>query len=963
MTMRVRRIAIASVIVALAGLIPAASGSAQAPRAWSPSDAPRFLRIGTDSTQPPVVIDPSDVPLLRRRVAVHLSAMTRRSALREIARVSGIQFVYADDAIAANDTVQLQADDITVTAALTEVLLGAGVDVALGADGNAMLVRRSALIARAAKPDIIRGRVTTDSSRAVADARIIVTRAPDRAEFRAAADADGRYRIVVDSGTGDYLVHISVPAQPTWPAFRKRVTRTSPTDTVFTVDAVLKAPVTAAQQMNAVTVQARKPTPTRGADQGIGPGVGASEQQAVGVNALLAPDVKGDINAMALTLPGVVPNGTGYSVLGVSPDQNGVTLNGMSFGGGVLPRAANTSTTFTTSTYDPSRGWFAGSQAQVTMRAGGMFSSRQAILSVDEPTLQAGDPIAAKIGNQFSKLYGSLGGDGMAAHDKIAYSYGLDVIHQSSALSTLAGADPDVLQSFGVSRDSVSKLLQLMNSAGIPVSGGGVPSAHEFNQVKFISRINSPEYDLNTFQQEPQSFGLILYGTHSQNDAQQLTPLSVPARGSQATNTFGMAQGVFSKYITKGVLEDFNSAISWNEQGGSPYLQLPSADVRVGSTLPDGTPSIASLLFGGSSPVSTSKKFTWETQSETKFYAPGSSKHRLKVNADIRYDATSAVPNTNSDGTFSYNSLSDLAANTPVSFTRSLNDPTQSGGEWNGYASISDWFRVSPALQLLYGMRLEGNAFSERPDYNPAVSTAFGARTDFAPSTVALSPRLGFNWQYTKKPNGAPGAMGMMANQIGQFVFPTLGLISGGIGEFRSMMNPSLLSGASVNTGLPNGFRQVSCIGSAVPAPDWSSYLSSSSAIPSDCVAGAPSTSLRDTRRPPSSCSTADITRPAAGRQTLQVDRIAGPAPLDGRGSRVVQRESAGENGSQFQQRSPVHARRRRTSGICAAIEHRHVERWSLSARRARQPGVRKRHQQPERSPVGGAPADCYALS
>ena len=258
---------------------------------------------------------------------------------------------------------------------------------------------------------------------------------------------------------------------------------------MFTVDAVLKAPVAAAQQMSAVTVQARKPTPTRGQDQGIGPGSRREQQQAVGVNSLLAPDVRGDINATALTLPGVVPSGTGYSVLGVSPDQNGATLNGMSFGGGSVPRAANTSTTFTTSTYDPSRGWFAGSQAQVTMRAGGMFSSRQAILSVDAPTLQASDPIAAKIGNQFTKLYGSLGGDGMAVHDKVAYSYGLDVVHQSSTLSTLASADPDVLQSFGVSRDSVQKLLQLMNAAGIPVSGGGVPSAHEFNQLKFISRL------------------------------------------------------------------------------------------------------------------------------------------------------------------------------------------------------------------------------------------------------------------------------------------------------------------------------------------------------------------------------------------------------------------------------------------------------------------------------------------
>ncbi|MFI5231708.1 MAG: carboxypeptidase-like regulatory domain-containing protein [Gemmatimonadales bacterium] len=741
----------------------------------------------------------------------------------------------------------MRADDITVVAALTEVLLGAGVDVALGADGNAILMKRGAAIVRFARPDIIRGRVTTDSAHAVVDAQIIVTRAPDRAEYRSTTDSGGRYQIVVDSGTGDYLVHISVPAQPTWPAFRKRVTRSSPTDTVFTVDALLRAPVAAAQQMTTVTVQARKPTPTRGSDQGIGPGVGASEQQAVGVSALLAPDLKGDINGTALTLPGVMPSGTGYSVLGVSPGQNGATLNGMAFGGASVPRAANTSTTFTTSTYDPSRGWFAGGQTQTTMQAGGLFSSRRAQLSVDAPALQAGDPVAAKIGNEFTKLIGSLGGDGMAVHDKVAYSYGLDVTHQSSALSTLASLDPEVLQSFGVSRDSVAKLLQLMNAAKIPVSAGGVPSAHESNSVSFISRLNSPEHDPNTFQQNPKSVGLILAGSRKQDDAMQLSPLSAPARGSQSTNTFGMVQGLFSKFVTKDVLQDLRSSISWNEQDGSPYLLLPSANVRVGSTLPDGTSGIQSLLFGGSSPASTSKTVTWETQSETKFYMPGSPKHRLKVNADLRYDATSTVPNTNSDGTFSYNSLSDLAANTPVSFTRSLNDPTRNGAEWNGYASMSDWYRASPALQLLYGVRLEGNDFSERPPYNAAVDAAFGTRTDFAPNTVGLSPRLGFNWQYTKKPNGANGAMGMMVNQLGQFVFPQVGMISGGVGEFRSMMSPSLLSNASVNTGLPNGFRQLSCIGSAIPAPDWNAYLTSSSAIPSDCAGGTPSASLRDT--------------------------------------------------------------------------------------------------------------------
>src|ERR1035437_1920318 len=81
--------------------------------------------------------------------------------------------------------------------------------------------------------EIISGRVTGDSGKFITAAQIIATRAPDRGEFRAVTDSTGRYRIVVDSGTGDYLVHISLPSQPTWTAFRKRVTRVAPSDSVF----------------------------------------------------------------------------------------------------------------------------------------------------------------------------------------------------------------------------------------------------------------------------------------------------------------------------------------------------------------------------------------------------------------------------------------------------------------------------------------------------------------------------------------------------------------------------------------------------------------------------------------------------------------------------------------------------------------------------------------------------------
>src|ERR1019366_8464245 len=342
-------------------------------------------------------------------------------------------------------------------------------------------------LAGQAHREVISGRVTGDSGKVIAAAQIIATRAPDRGEFRALTDAAGQSRIVVDSGTGDYLVHISLPSQPTWTAFRKRVTRAAPADSVFVVDAVLKASAAPmAQQLAQVTVSAKKPTPARGED-GMGPGVGASEQQQQGVAASLAPDQRGNLNAIALTIPGVTSTPGGYSVLGVSSALNSTTLNGMSFAGASVPRDAQTPTTITTSTYDPSRGWFAGGQTRVDLSSGNIFSNRSAHLTLDAPALQYGDPVSARLGQQFTREIASIGGSGLTARDKFTYNYGVDLTHQTSAVPTLAGLHAAVLQRSGDSRDSVARLIQIMNGAHIPVSASGVPPARTPQPLAFIT--------------------------------------------------------------------------------------------------------------------------------------------------------------------------------------------------------------------------------------------------------------------------------------------------------------------------------------------------------------------------------------------------------------------------------------------------------------------------------------------
>src|SRR6185369_7874057 len=175
------------------------------------------------------------------------------------------------------------------------------------------------------------------------------------------------------------------------------------------------------------------------------------------------------------------------------------------------------------------------------------------------------------------------------------------------------------------------------------------------------------------------------------------------------------------------------------------------------------------------------------------------------------------TPGANTLGGFSYNSLADLAANTPASFTRVLNAPERHGAAWNGFLAVGDLWRASPSLQLAAGLRAEGNAFADKPAYNAEVETLFGARTDFAPNTLHLSPRLGFTWNHLGK-NGRPTAT-----------------IRGGIGEFRNLIDIGLLATPSVSTGLPGGATQLTCIGSAVPVPDWTRWENDPAAIPTQC--------------------------------------------------------------------------------------------------------------------------------
>lgn len=673
--------------------------------------------------------------------------------------------------------------------------------------------------------DVVQGTVTSDSG-AVVGADVIVTMAPDRISEATKTDVAGHYAIAFEHGTGDYLVHVSATGYAT---FRKRVTRTG-SDSVVTVD--VKLAKGGVQQLAKVTVKGAAEKPQRSDGYYRESEVGAAEHESQGVNGALSPDQAGDLTAAAGLVPGVAMTPGGFSVGGLSPAQNSTTMNGMAFAGADIPRDAQTTVRVASSTYDPSRGWFSGANEDVSLAPGGVFTTRRMHLTLDAPLLQANDPISAQTGGRFSSVGASIGGDGSLADDHFVYSYGAQASRRSSDVSWLQSARTDVLTRAGVARDSAARLTTILNGTGLPVATDVVPTSQVAQSASFIGRLDHAPYNWSSFEPARTMYGLLAYAKLGSSDPIATAPTATAARSGRSSQQIGMLQGLFSSYFHGDWLTDFRSGLTLARDHSEPYFSLLGGSVLVSSVLPDGPGAVTSLQFGGNGSLLTDRRrWTWETMSQTQFFAHGRPAHRVTLSADARLDGVRNSAAGNPFGTFAFQSLQDLAANQPASFTRTLSAPDETGHEWNAYAAIGDLWRISPTFQLLYGARLEGNRFLGVPANNPAVTTAFGVRTDQAPNTLHLSPRVGFTWVRHEKDR-----TGIRFSRIGQFSFNSTSYVRGGIGEFRNLLPASLLAAAASQTGLANGARTLTCIGSAVPTPDWSAYETSIAALPSACV-------------------------------------------------------------------------------------------------------------------------------
>lgn len=662
--------------------------------------------------------------------------------------------------------------------------------------------------------DIIRGRVVGPDKKPVENVTVTATSLVNQTSRTAKTNKDGRFSIIFNGGGGDYMMsYTGIGFQP----MRFEVKREVDED-ILVADATMgKSAVT----LDAVQVNAGREKPDRNGNQ-----LDAGSREQSLNNANIPIDILGDLSAMAATLPGItlIPGAdggaSGFSVLGLGADQNNITLNGLNFGSTDLPRDATTQTRVTTSSFDPSRGGFSGGQIALRTASGTNYTVRSLHQTVDAPTLQYTDAVGRALGQRFTNLQLSGNLSGPISFDKAFYAFSWQLGRRASNISDLLDTDPLALERVGVSADSVARLLNLLSAYNIPVATSAIPSQKLTQNGSFLSSFDFAPSGGHTY-------NITASGRWNGQDATNLTTTAVPVHGGQTRSYGGALQAKHSSYFFENFLDATSFAVQDNVTSGDPYIELPSATVRVNSAFPDGTAGVSNLQFGGNTGLPrNSNTFTSELQNELSWISLDN-KHRYKFGVDFRYNRYSQDNTTNRYGTFVYNSLSDFENGIPASFSRRLQVNRRLGDDLGASAWLGDAYRRTQRLQITYGVRVDASHFQGSPQFNAVVDSVFGSRNDAVPRGVYFSPRLGFSWTYGTNP------------QIGGFegaARGSRGNISGGIGQFQNLPNSTLIAGAVDQTGLPSAAQQLTCVGTAVPVADWSNYLSSTGTIPTTCA-------------------------------------------------------------------------------------------------------------------------------
>jgi len=664
--------------------------------------------------------------------------------------------------------------------------------------------------------DILTGQVRSAQGVPVSGAAVEAYSLETQVTRRARTDQNGRYTILFTDGGGQYRMTVrAIGFQP----IQETIYRMSDEDRLIWNPALTPGAIT----MEPITVSARQ------APLGVRP----PERPTPGsVERVLGPELiarlpldDADLNLLATLVPGVVgleatdSSAAAFSVAGLPPEANALTLDGLLFGSGSIPQDGLRQTRVVTSTYDVSRGQFSGGLVAATTRAGSnvVQGSSQYVLRDDDLAVTGEDASPYTQGYTQHQFSGGVGGP--IVRDRL-FAFGSGQARlRSDPQQTILTATAQDYSRLGVHPDSVDRFLAILDSLGLPRTaplGGGRSS----DNLSGMVRLDFLASNAHTVTARGDWRG-------TSSDPSRLGPLAMPETGGTFTTSGGGGLVSLSSRFGMRLLNDARVQVQHDRRDGTPFLLLPQGRVQVASALEDGATGVTTLVFGGNPGLPVAGRSTRIEGADELSLLAGRG-HRVKVGGFVASQRQWDTPAANRFGTYTYTSLAALEADRGASFRRTLAVAERQTHQLDWALFAGDVWQASPAFQLTYGVRLEGGAFAGAPPNNPVVDSLFGRRTDALPSEWRFSPRAGFTLAL-----GGQVARGRLATM------PSL-ILRGGIGEFRSPVPGGLLTQAYGATGLDVAGQEITCIGAQVPGADWAGFAADPVTIPAACLDAGP---------------------------------------------------------------------------------------------------------------------------
>src|SRR4051812_27973202 len=449
------------------------------------------------------------------------------------------------------------------------------------------LVVVSAASASAQDPDIVRGRVTGPDSLPMENVTVSVTTIQGDVAKTARTDKNGVFTVTFTDPQGDYWVTVQAIG---FAQRRFEVKRLADED-VLVADIRMQRTVT---QLQAMRIQSDRPRASR--TDGIGDITGMDRGLSVSGAEIGA---MGDLAALASTLPGVTyipagPNGpAGFSVFGLDATANSFLLNGMSVDG-TLPRDAGISASVSTSPYDASRGGFSGAQVNARISSGSNFIVRTMSGTAITPRMQWSDRTSQSL--SLAETRGSVGGrfSGPIKMNRAFYNMSYQFDHTQRDLQTLLGIDEAGLQAIGISGDSVTRLLSALSAQQLPYSINTFPRQ---NLGQSGSLAGVLDYSPQTAQS--QSLRLTFTGNGRRTLPANFSTYEAPSHSGRSSSYSGSMQLQHSTYLKSVIFTTTSLGLSRSMNESEPYLDLPSAQIRINSYFADGSAGGGAVAGGG----------------------------------------------------------------------------------------------------------------------------------------------------------------------------------------------------------------------------------------------------------------------------------------------------------------------------------------------------------------------------